>query len=52
MTVIFLSILLPTNLIKAEEKSDSMSVEKVLDSEMYNKVVLSTLLIIIKVHGQ
>ncbi|MDK3224017.1 VWA domain-containing protein, partial [Clostridium perfringens] len=37
MTVIFLSILLPTNLIKAEEKSDSMSVEKVLDSEMYNK---------------
>ncbi|MCX0358897.1 hypothetical protein LI056_12940 [Clostridium perfringens] len=35
MTVIFLSILLPTNLIKAEEKSDSMSVEKVLDSEMY-----------------
>ncbi|HII4416147.1 vWA domain-containing protein [Clostridium perfringens] len=37
MTVIFLSILLPTNLIKAEEKSDSMSVEKVLNSEMYNK---------------
>ncbi|EIA18031.1 VWA domain-containing protein [Clostridium perfringens] len=37
MTVVFLSILLPTNLIKAEEKSDSMSVEKVLDSEMYNK---------------
>lgn len=37
MTVIFLSILLHTNLIKAEEKSDSMSVEKVLDSEMYNK---------------
>lgn len=36
MTVIFLSILLPTNLIKAEEKSDSMSVEKVLNSEMYN----------------
>lgn len=37
MTVIFLSILLSTNLIKAEEKSDSMSVEKVLNSEMYNK---------------
>lgn len=37
MTVIFLSILLPTNLIKAEEKSDIMSVEKVLNSEMYNK---------------
>lgn len=37
MIVIFLSILLPTNLIKAEEKSDSMSVEKVLNSEMYNK---------------
>ena len=36
MTVIFLSILLPTNLTKAEEKSDSMSVEKVLNSEMYN----------------
>ena len=37
MTVIFLSILLSTNLIKAEEKSDSMSVEKVLNSEIYNK---------------
>ncbi|MBI6045881.1 VWA domain-containing protein, partial [Clostridium perfringens] len=36
MTVVFLSILLPTNLIKAEENSHSMSVEKVLNSEMYN----------------